>query len=263
MKMKAFLFVPALCLLMLLCGCFGDPLRLESGIPANLTVEEITKRMQRATDPEKHYANAKSYYMKQRLTTNNENGNDESISEIFWRAPNFLKQVSYRNGEVINIIIAKGNRFWYVNPKNKKSREITGKDAQLVKAFTDITTPGLNYQNIFHSVTVDQIRDPKSDRMVYRLICRVDNPDIAPYVFYVDPKTWLTDRCETILYSPNGSRHHYVADSEEYEMASGVRIAKKTLVTVDRKKDTAETIAFTLNPEIPLSTFDLERPWNH
>ena len=105
--------------------------------------------------------------------------------------------------------------------------------------------------------------DKQKNRMVYRLICRVDNPEIAPYVFYIDPKTWLTDRCETILYGPDGSRHLYVSDSEEYEMVDGIRLAKKTLVTVDGKTDTAETVVFTLNPEIPLKTFDLERPWNH
>ena len=37
----------------------------------------------------------------------------------------------------------------------------------------------------------------------------------------------------------------------------------KTIITVDGKKDVADTVVFTLNPDIPLSVFDLEKPWNH
>ncbi|MBQ7403852.1 MAG: hypothetical protein IJW05_10475 [Lentisphaeria bacterium] len=260
---KCLLLFPLLILSILLTGCYGDLLLLEDGTPADITVDELIRKMDRATDPQKIYANVQSYYMKQTLSSDNVNGSEESVSEIFWRAPGYLKQVSYRNGEVINIIISREGRFWYVNPRTKKSREIKGKDAQLVKAFTDIATPGLNYKKIFHSVEIDQILDPERNRVVYRLICRVDNPEIAPYVFYIDPKTWLTDRCETILYGPDGSQRLYVADSEEYEVVNGVRMPKKTLVTVDGKTETATTVTFTLNPDIPLSTFDLEKPWNH
>ena len=201
--------------------------------------------------------------MKQVLTNDNVNGSEENVSEIYWRAPNYMKQVSSRNGEVLNIIISKDNRFWYVNPKNKKSREITGKDAMLVKTFTDIATPGLNYKKVFHTVEIDTIIEPEGDRTYYRLICRVEDQNIAPYVFYINPKTWLTERCETILYGQDGSQRLYVANSEEYELVDGVRMPKKTSVTVDGKTEIAKTVIFKLNPEIPLSTFDLEKPWTH
>ena len=260
---NALAMIPFLLSLFLLCGCAEDVLRLEEGVPADITVDELIVKMNRATDPKKVYANAKSYYMKQRLTSDNVNGSDESVSEIFWKAPGYMKQVSYRNGEVINIIITHIDRSWYVNPRTKKSREIKGKDAQLVKVFSDIATPGMDYKKIFHTVTVDKIMDPQRDQMVYRLICRVENPEIAPYVFYIEPKTWLTDRCETILYGPDGSQRLYIADSEEYEFVDDVCMPKKTIITVDGKKDTADTVVFTLNPEIPMTTFDLEKPWNH
>ena len=262
--MKKIMFMLSCFLLaIMLCGCYGDLLLLEEGVPANITVDHLLKRMDRATDPNKVYANVKSYYMKQVLVSDNVNGSEENVSEIYWKAPNYMKQISSRNGEVLNIIISKDNRFWYVNPKTKKSREITGKDAKLVKTFTDIATPGLNYKKVFHSVEIDQILAPEGNCTFYRLICRVDDPEIAPYVFYIDPKTWLTDRCETVLYGADGSQRLYVANSEEYEMDNGVRMPKKTSVTVDGKTEIARTVTFTLNPEIPLSTFDMEKPWNH
>ncbi|MBE6406604.1 MAG: hypothetical protein E7040_11385 [Lentisphaerae bacterium] len=260
---KIFSMLALVILTVMLCGCFGDLLLLEDGEPADITVDYLLKRMDRATDPDKVYANVKSYYMKQILTNDNVNGSEVNVSEIYWKAPNYMKQISSRNGEVLNIIVSKDNRFWYVNPKTKKSREIKGKDALLVKTFTDIATPGLDYKKVFHSVTIDQILDPEQERTVYRLICRVKDPEIAPYVFYVDPKTWLTDRCETILYGPDGSQRLYVANSKEYEVVNKVRMPKKTLVTVDGKTETATTVEFTFNPDIPLSTFDLEKPWNH
>ena len=146
---KLLLVLPLLALLSLLCGCYGDLLLLEEGMPADITVDELLKKMDRATDPQKVYANIKSYYMKQVLTNANINGSDESISEIYWKAPGYLKQISSRNGEVINIIISRNGRFWYVNPKNKKSREVKGKDALLIKTFTDIATPGMDFKKIF------------------------------------------------------------------------------------------------------------------
>ena len=262
--MKKLIFLlPLIILTAMLCGCYGDLLLLEDGTPADITVDELLRKMDRATDPHKVYANIKSYYMKQVLMNDNKNGRGESVSEIYWKKPGYMKQISSRNGEVINIIISKDGKYWYVNPKNKKSREIRGKDALLVKTFTDIATPGLDYKKIFHTVEIDQILDPEQDRMVYRLICRVNNPDIAPYVFYINPKTWLTDRCETILYGQDGSQRLYIAKSSEYEMINGVRMPKKTLVTVDGRTETAVIAEFTFNPEIPASTFEFERPWNH
>jgi hypothetical protein len=255
--------LPLLALIFMLCGCYGDLLLLEEGEPSDLTVDELIKKIDRATDPNKIYANAKSYYMKQVLVNDNKNGSTKSFSEIYWMAPNYMKQISSRGSDILNIIVSKNGRFWYVNPRTKKSKEITGKDVQLVKTFADIANPGMNYKKIFHTVEIDKIYDEKKDQSYYRLICRLKNPEIAPYVFYIEPKTWLTDRCETILYGPDGSQRLYVSDSEEYEWKNGIRMAKKTLVTVDGKTDTATTVAFELNPEIPLSTFDLEKPWNH
>ena len=57
---KLLLVLPLLALLSLLCGCYGDLLLLEEGMPADITVDELLKKMDRATDPQKVYANIKS-----------------------------------------------------------------------------------------------------------------------------------------------------------------------------------------------------------
>ena len=174
--MKKLIFLlPLIILTAMLCGCYGDLLLLEDGTPADITVDELLRKMDRATDPHKVYANIKSYYMKQVLMNDNKNGRGESVSEIYWKKPGYMKQISSRNGEVINIIISKDGKYWYVNPKNKKSREIRGKDALLVKTFTDIATPGLDYKKIFHTVEIDQILDPEhginGNRNVLSIAC--------------------------------------------------------------------------------------------
>ena len=69
--MKKFFSILAFLLLCLLCGCYGDLLQLEEGTPADITVDQLLKKMDRATDPHKVYANIKSYYMKQILTSDN------------------------------------------------------------------------------------------------------------------------------------------------------------------------------------------------
>ena len=60
MKTKFFLTVLPFFLLCFLCGCYGDLLQLQEGMPSDLTVEQITEKMERASDPNRIYANAKS-----------------------------------------------------------------------------------------------------------------------------------------------------------------------------------------------------------
>ena len=101
----------------------------------------------------------------------------------------------------------------------------------------------------------------KEGSLCDRLICRVDDPGIAPYVFYIDAETYLTRKLETILYTQGGGRSLYTAISEDYAWFSGVKMAKKLLVTVGGKTDVTRIVSFVLNPDLPDSDFTLTEPW--
>ena len=158
------------------------------------------------------------------------------------------------------MILYKNGEAWYINPVNMKNQKIpNGTPLNLVKAFTGMLKPGNQYNQIFKTVDIDV--NYQAGKKYYRLICRVDDPGIAPYVFYIDAETYLTRSLETILYTQGGGRSLYTAISEDYAWFSGVKMAKKTLVTVGGKTDVTRIVSFVLNPELPDADFSLNEPW--
>jgi len=250
-------------LMLLVTGCAGDMLKLSEGTPSDISLDTLLKRMDGATDPSHVYASVKSYRMVQLVVSKDKDGDkkqDEYTSEIFWKAPDSLRQVSSKNGEPFRILVAHNGQAWYIDPKTLKSTEITGFGYTLVKAFLDMARPGCNYKEIFPKLSVDKVQDVRSGQVRYRLICDVDKDGIAPYVLYIDPKTWLTDRCETILYTDNGP-YLYVAESRDYVWRNKVCMSMRQFVTVADKTDISMIQQYTFNPEIPEDAFDVSRPW--
>ncbi len=238
-----------------------DLLELEAGEPADITVEELYQRMTAATDPKKLYANAKTYKLVQEVeSVSEQKSHDFYNTVVLFKDPDSVKQVSIKNGKAFLMILYKNGEAWYINPINMKSRKIpSGTPLNLVKTFSSMLKPGNQYRQIFKTVEIDVCY--QAGRKYYRLICRVDDPGIAPYVFYIDAETYLTRKLETILYTQGGGRSLYTAISEDYAWFSGVKMAKKLLVTVGGKTDVTRIVSFVLNPDLPDSDFTLTEPW--
>ena len=244
------------------CSLFHeDLLDLENGEGADISVEELYKRMTAATDPKGLYAKAKTYKLVQEVeSVSEQKSRDFYNTVVLFKDPDFIKQVSIKNGKAFMMILYKNGEAWYINPVNMKNQKIpNGTPLNLVKAFTGMLKPGNQYNQIFKTVDIDV--NYQAGKKYYRLICRVDDPGIAPYVFYIDAETYLTRSLETILYTQGGGRSLYTAISEDYAWFSGVKMAKKTLVTVGGKTDVTRIVSFVLNPELPDADFSLNEPW--
>ena len=116
----------------------------DPGEPADLTVEQLIKHMDAATDPEGNFKNAKSYILRQVIVEETQKDVDDNPftqrtraavdqyeSEIKFRKPDFERQISYRNGEPFSSLLFKEGRAWTIDPKKSKATEITGHQLRL------------------------------------------------------------------------------------------------------------------------------------
>ena len=244
----------------------GDLLDLSGGEPADITIDQLYQRMSAATDPEGVYAKAKSYRLIQEVeSVDGVSKNRDCYSTVvLFKQPDFIKQISLRNGVPFSMILFRDGSAWNIDPRTRKSQKLPeGTGLNLIKTFSGMLKPGNNYKTIFQDVQIDVSYN--DGQKYYRLICRVADPNIAPYVFYIDAKTYLTRKLETILYGNDGagSQSLYVAISEDYEWISGVKMPRRSLITVNGKTDLSKLISFTLNPDLPDSEFNVSQPWNY
>lgn len=215
----------------------------DPGEPADLTVEQLIKHMEAATDPEGNFKNAKSYILRQVIveesqvdaddnpfTQRMKTSVDQYESEIKYRKPDFERQVSYRNGEPFNILLFKNGRAWTIDPKKNKATEITGHQLRLFHVFNSFSHPNNNLEDVFSSIEISTVYLHSARH--YRVVCRVDDIEIAPYVMYVNANTYITSKMETILYTDDGQELLYVALPDRFEKRSGVLMPTITKTTI-------------------------------
>ena len=213
------------------------------GEPADLSVEQLIMRMEAATDPEAKFKNAKSYILRQVVVEESEKDVDSNPfsqrtktsvdqyeTEIKFRKPDFERQISYRNGEPFASLLFKGGRAWTIDPKKSKATEITGKQLRLFHVFNSFTHPNTNLEDVFSTIDISTVYE--NGKRLYRVVCRVDDVEIAPYVMYVDAKRFITVKLETILYTDDGEEYLYVALPDRFEKRNGVLMPTITKTTI-------------------------------
>ena len=219
----------------------------DPGEPADLTVEQLIKHMEAATDPEGNFKNAKSYILRQVIVEESQKDVDENPfsqrtkttvdqyeTEIKFRKPDFERQISYRNGEPFTSLLFKEGRAWTIDPKKSKATEITGHQLRLFHVFNSFSHPNKNLEDVFSSIDISTVY--LNAVRHYRVVCRAADVEIAPYVMYVNANTYITSKMETILYTDDGQEFLYVAYPGNFEKRSGVLMPTitKTIIGEDR-----------------------------
>ena len=245
--LSAVLFVFVLCAMLPACKLseaeIDEMLGLnDPGQPADLTVEQLIKHMEAATDPEGNFKNAKSYILRQVIVEESQKDVDDSPftqrkrtsvdqyeTEIKFRKPDFQRQISYRNGEAFTSLLFKEGRAWTIDPKGKAT-EITGHQLRLFRVFNSFSHPSNNLEDVFSNIDISTVYINGARH--YRVVCRVDDIEIAPYVMYVNANTFLTSKMETILYTDDGQEFLYVARPDNFEKRSGVLMPTITKTTI-------------------------------
>ena len=215
----------------------------DPGEPADLTVEQLIKHMDAATDPEGKFKNAKSYILRQVIVEESQKDVDDNPftqrtraavdqyeTEIKFRKPDFQRQVSYRNGEPFASLLYKEGRAWTIDPKKDKATEITGHQLRLFHVFNSFSHPSNNLEDVFSTIEISTVYLRGARH--YRVVCRCDDLEIAPYVMYVNANTFITTKMETILYTDDGQEFLYVALPDRFEKRSGVLMPTITKTTI-------------------------------
>ena len=216
------------------------------GEPADLSVEQLIMHMEAATDPEGKFKNAKSYILRQVIVEETKVDTDDNPfsqrtrtavdqyeTEIKFRKPDFERQISYRNGEPFASLLFKEGRAWTIDPKKNKATEITGHQLRLFHVFNSFSHPNNNLEDVFSTIEISTVYLQGARH--YRVVCRVDDLEIAPYVMYVNANTFRTSKMETILYTDDGEEYLYVAQPDRFEKRSGVLMPTITKTTIGEK----------------------------
>ena len=248
--------------LMLMSAC-QDLLHLEPMEPADISVPELIGRMSRATDPKRNYHNCKSYLMKETLSVM-QSGTKETMSiEIRFQAPDKMRIITYKDKQPTFIEIYNAGKGWRYDCATRTTvKVLPGQPIELMRIFTQMGTPSLDVTQIFKEVSIDmQIEDGYK---TYRLICEPGVKGIAPYVFYVNGKTYLTERMETIMYI-NGDEYLYVnvpADYNWYENNS-IRLPLTSTVKLMDSTRISKITDFKIDVDFPASDFLPPVPFSH
>ena len=205
----------------------------DPGEPANLTVDQLIKHMEAATDPEGKFKSAKSYILRQVIVEESQKDADDNPftqktktsvdqyeSELKFRKPDFERQTSYRNGEPFACLLFKEGQAWNIDPKKNQATSITGHQLRLFRVFNSFSHPNNNLEDVFSRIEISTVYLRGARH--YRVVCRTDDLEIAPYVMYVHAETFITTRMETILYTDGGQEFLYRAIPSRYEKRSGV-----------------------------------------
>lgn len=258
------LFLPAVAAV--LCFCMGcetnELLKLVPLEPADISVEKLIQRLTEATDPQMEYHNCKSYLMKQELSVVKAGVKDVMATEVRFQAPDKMRITTFKENRPSFVEIYNGGKAWKVDcSTGKVNRVPDGMPIQLMTLFVKMGTPSLDLNEIFKNVTIEM--DIRENPKVYRLICDAGIEGIAPYVYYIDSRTNLIQRFETVMYA-QGEEYLYVnipADYTRYE--KDILIPATSTVTLMDTVNISRLKEFKINPVFPESDFLPPVPFSH
>lgn len=228
---------------------------------ADLTVSQVIERVREATDPKGVYLNCKGYILRQTAITKEKRGRSVVdhyvVTEKKFRQPCQMRQTSYQNGEAIQTLLFKDGKAWVINKKGK-AEIYEGRGMELFKNYIGFSDPKASEQTLFSSVELgvvylDGVR-------TYRMICRTNNPELPPYVEYINAETFLQVRLETIITTNDGRELRYRAEPMDYRWVDNVRLPAVTLVTMGDGDITEEyeTTEFIINPNLSDLDFQVD-----
>jgi outer membrane lipoprotein-sorting protein len=214
--------------------------------------------MEKATDPNDYYRKARSYIMRQKMTTAI---NGEPLMrevEIKFKLPNFLKTTTFKNGKPFLIILFTGKKAWRINPDTGVSKKITGKSYEIIEEFAALGHPANTLTDVFKDIKLTEIEE--NGQLYYKLECGMKYKDLPPVTFYVNANTYLTEQLETKRFT-DGTLVDYISRIDKYSNYKGVMIASETTVKLAGAKFLYQVTDYQLNVDIPGSEFKLPTPW--
>jgi outer membrane lipoprotein-sorting protein len=232
------------------CGIFSSG---PEEYPADINIFKLQERMQRATDPDRKFADANTYVQKQMLEVKQTFGEPvQSIVEIKFKRPDMFKMTILRDNQQVNSVIFNGKQAWSINYAKKTVTPIEGLQFETFKFIFAMGHPGVSYTQIFKDVKLSQVR--LNELEYYKMVCAPNISGLEPYTIYVGKNNFLPKMLETTE-QINGENSKYTAIMDSYAMYEGVMIAKESTTILNGLKQNYKMIYYKLNAAIDDSEF--------
>ena len=251
--MKRFTYLPFLGALLLLAGCATE--FHEEISKSDITLDQLESRMRQAMDPAGRFAGAKTYVMRQQITTE-QGWMDPPIVqmvEIKFRRPDQFKLTTYTDNEPETAIIANGKSGWMADLKHRKSAALDGKALRRVLALVRLTDPGNRFEDVFSKVTLD--KSIIDGEVFYRLTG--SGEDGTPVRIYIGAKDYLNKRMR-MKFDVNGSTLDYDSQMLAYSMYEGVMIPDESVVRQGGTEQKTKVVYYKL--DVPLDDAEFRPP---
>ena len=221
---------------------------------SDISMDELEKRMQQAMDPSGRFARAKSYVMRQQVTTDRSwmELPEVQMVEIKFRAPDQFKLTTYTDNEPEQIIIANGKDGWFVDMDRKKVIRLDQKKLAGVMMLARLTNPGTPLKKVFKKVSLDRSRIGEED--FYRITCQRENN--TPLYIYVGSKDYYSRRMRMTM-GVAGSRINYDSRMLNYSMYEGVMIPAESIVHQGSMEQNSKVIYYKLDVELDDKEFQV------
>ncbi len=243
-----FFTLTSVMVMMLLQGCAilddddGDTFEQ----PADITKQQLFKRMLATSDPTGVYRKAKSYIQRQEqeLSASSSKKN-YFILEIKFKRPDKFKVTTLKARQPISALIFNGNKAWQVDYKTQKYVALEGLAFQRAKLFFSMGQPGNQYSSIFPEIKLNE--SINGAKQYYKLVCSSNIKGISPITIFVGKNNFLTKRLELNIATANGGQELYISTMDRYALYEGVMVASLSTVKFRGKETKYRMIDYQLN----------------
>ncbi len=217
-----------------------------------ITLEELEKRMAKATDPDGVFAKSKTYSMLQQITPKRFlDDSGEYLVDVKFERPDKFSLVTYIDNKPASMWCSNGKQGWIADYSSRKVQTLDGEALRRMSVMSQISNPQESYTKIFPKVELFRCVNENGD--FFRIDCYGANQK-SPISIYVDAATFLVKRMSFDL--PVGSgRIAYEANILQYEKREGVLVPVLTAIVQNGEKQECKITSYRLNLPIPETDF--------
>ena len=248
---KCFVFIAAAVAVFGLFGCVSDKDVL---LPSDLTVGELEKQMNSATDPRGVFAASNSYIMRQEIREKQFLDDDViKMVEVKFEKPDKLALTTYEDNQIASVFCTDGKRGWIADYNSKKVVMLSERGLRRMNMLAALSRPGSGgYQAVFDKVEINKCTN--KDGEFYRLTC-YGKEQPYPMYLYVDSRNFLLRQAKMKVSVNDKDAFDYESRILNYGKREGVLIPMHTEVRQLGAVQRSKVIHYELNRKFDSSDF--------
>ena len=242
-------FVLSIVAVLFFAGCAAVQDELS---PSDLSLTELEKRMNKATDPENKFRSSKTYLLDQEVVEKRLFDDSEAeFVRVKFEQPAKFSLTTLKDNVPESVFCSDGERGWVADYRCRRVKMLSGSELKRFQVLSQLGSPVSNFEQIFPKVVV--ARCSNEDGNFYRIDCFSDN-QAEPISFYVDSNTYLIRQMKA-RFKVGSGKLDYHAKILKYEKREGVMIPIITEVEQNGLKQESKVINYKLNLPFPATDF--------